>query len=331
MLCLQFFRRIQVREIKKKDSLGSSIFTGILCASFLSACQGTEQSSFQNTTSQIPPSSMEVGPSPPLNSSQTSLPPSSPPTVIASSSAVSNTKSTPTPSKRSYSIDVLLFAGTGTWSTEVLALESILKTHGLTYRKMSSAQLNALSLVDLSQYGLMIFPGGAGGSQSQSLTPQIHALLRSAVQDQGVSYLGFCAGAFIAVAPAPLPGQDVSYGLGIVGGPELDYYYLENQISPDVAMTLESFADGSQRDLLWYGGPVTPHIPGGVVAKYPNGDPAITQLFSGKGFVMLSGPHPAAPESVKTSFGLTDTDGSDVELAWDLIQAALQQKPFQAF
>ena len=61
----------------------------------------------------------------------------------------------------------------------------------------------------------------------------------------------------MGVAPAPKPGKDVSYGLGIVAGPELEYYYLENQ-GTEIAMTLASFPDGSKRDLLWYGGPVTP-------------------------------------------------------------------------
>jgi glutamine amidotransferase-like uncharacterized protein len=233
--------------------------------------------------------------------------------------------------QRKYSIDVMLFAGTGTWATEVSSIESILKTNNMTYNKLSSAQLNALSAKDLAQYGLLIFPGGAGGTQAKSLSSQSHAELRSAVQDYGVSYLGFCAGAFIAVAPAPDPGQDVSYGLGIVNGLELDYYFLEYQLNPDVAMTLENFADGSQRDLLWYGGPVTPNTPGGVIARYPNGDPAITQLVSGKGFVIVSGPHPAAPQTVKDSFGLLDSDGSDEQLTWSLISSALYQIPMKAF
>ena len=225
----------------------------------------------------------------------------------------------------------MLFAGSGTWASEVAAIEAILKTRGLSYSKLNSPQLSALNAQEISQFGLLIFPGGVGATQAQSLSSKSRAELRSAVQNYGVSYLGFCAGAFIAVAPAPDPGQDVSYGLGIVDGPELDYYFLEYQLSSGVSMTLETFADGSQRDLLWYGGPVTPNTPGGVIARYPNGDPAITQMVSGKGFVILSGPHPAAPQAVKDSFGLYDSDGSDQELTWNLISSALRQTPMKAF
>jgi glutamine amidotransferase-like uncharacterized protein len=236
----------------------------------------------------------------------------------------------PVPPAREWSTDVLLFAGAGSWSTEVASLESILTAHGATYRKVSSATLDSMSVDDLAKYGLILFPGGSGGTQAGSLSDDTHARLREAVQKRGVSYLGFCAGAFIAFAPAPPPGGDVSYGLGVAVGPVLDYYYLEYQ-GKDVAMTKNKFADGSTRDLLWYGGPVTPNLPGGVIAKYPNGDPSITQTWSGKGFVIVSGPHPAAPTSVKSSFGLSDSDGTDFALAWQLIDGALNQKPLKAF
>ncbi len=232
--------------------------------------------------------------------------------------------------QRVYFTDVLLFAGSGTWSAEVASLESILKNAGASYRKISSSELNAMSLEEITEYGLLLFPGGSGGTQARSLTSSTHARLRQAVQEEGVSYLGFCAGAFIAVAPAPKPGQDVSYGLGVVDGEILDYYYLEYR-GVTAAMTLETFADGSTRDLLWYGGPVTPEVPGGVIARHPDGTPAISQMSSGNGFVILSGPHPAAPQSIRNTFGLVDKDGLDYDLAWKLIDAALRRAPLPAF
>ena len=301
----------------------------------LSACQGAGDHLVSTQASTPPSSILSSSTQAPLDPNPTPPPISSPFPISTSSPTVSTVPNNPSQfiadPQRKYSIDVMLFAGTGTWSTEVSSIESILKSNKLTYSKLNSAQLNALTAKELAQYGLLIFPGGAGGTQAKSLSSQSHAELRSAVQDYGVSYLGFCAGAFIAVAPAPDPGQDVSYGLGIVNGPELDYYFLEYQLNPDVAMTLENFADGSQRDLLWYGGPVTPNTPGGVIARYPNGDPAITQLVSGKGFVIVSGPHPAAPQTVKDSFGLLDSDGSDEQLTWSLISSALYQIPMKAF
>lgn len=236
-----------------------------------------------------------------------------------------------TVASRSWSTDALLFVGSGTWGAEVASLENILASHGATYQTVSSAELDTMSLEDLVKFGLLIFPGGEGGTQAASLSADTHARLREAVQVRGVSYVGFCAGAFIAVGPAPAPGKDVSYGLGIVPGAELPYYYLENQLNPDIAMTMETFADGSQRDLVWYGGPVTPNIQGGVIAKYPNGDPAMTEVWSGQGFVILSAVHPTAPQSVRDAFGLNDSDGLDLDLAWRLLEAALHQKPLLAF
>jgi glutamine amidotransferase-like uncharacterized protein len=251
--------------------------------------------------------------------------------INSSSSAPSSSSGAPTSAsaQRNYTTDVLVFTGSGTWATEVTNLENILNSHGATYDEVSSAQLDAMSVDQIAQYGLLIFPGGAGGTEAGSLSAQTHAHLREAVQSRGVSYIGFCAGSFIAQAPAPAAGQDVSYGLGVVNGPVLDYYYLENQ-GTDIAMTLLTFADGSTQDTLWYGGPVTPTTPGGVVAKYPDGNPAITELWSGNGFVILSGVHPTADQATLSALGMSSTDGTHQDTAWKLINAALHQAPLPA-
>lgn len=235
-----------------------------------------------------------------------------------------------TPTEPTQKIDALLFNGKGVWADEVASLKNILSSHGASFQEVTSDELDRMSLDELSQFKMLIFPGGGGSTQANSLGADTHARLRAVVQERGVSYIGFCAGAFIAVAPAPEAGKDVSYGLGIVDGPILDYYYLENQ-GKLISMTLESFADGTKRDLVWYGGPVTPNASGGVVAKYPNGDPAITQIWSGKGFVMLSAIHPAAPQRIRDLYGLRDSDGLDYDLTWKLLDSTMNQRPLQAF
>jgi glutamine amidotransferase-like uncharacterized protein len=232
--------------------------------------------------------------------------------------------------QRNYSTDAMLFVGDGTWASEVSSIENILQSHGATFQEVDTAQLNAMSATDLAQFGLLIFPGGEGGTEAGNLTTQAHANLRAAVQQEGVSYLGFCAGSFIAAAPAPAPGRDVSYGLGVVNGPVLDYYYLENQ-GTDIAMTEETFANGTQADILWYGGPVTPNVPGGVIAKYPDGNPAISEMWSGKGFVVLSAVHPTATPAILDALGMSSTDGTHEDIAWNLMNAALHQQPLPAF
>lgn len=250
--------------------------------------------------------------------------------TAAPSSLAASEPVTPNATPRSWQTDVLLFTGPGTWSSEISSLENILTSHGATFQAIGATELNAMTVDQIAQYGLLIFPGGEGGTEAGALSAETHAHLREAVQSRGVSYLGFCAGAFIAVAPAPQGNQDVSYGLGVVNGPLLQYYYLESQ-GIDIAMTEESFADGAQADLLWYGGPVTPNTPGGVIAKYPTGDPAISEMKSGNGFVILSAVHPTATQTLLNELGMTSTDGTHTDIAWNLIHGALYQAPLPAF
>jgi hypothetical protein len=228
--------------------------------------------------------------------------------------------------ERGYTTDALLFTGSGTWGTEVTALGDILTKNGATFKEVGSSEMDAMSVDELAKFGVIIFPGGAGGTEASGLTAQTHANLRAAVQERGVSYIGFCAGAFIAQAPAPAPGGDVSYGLGIVDGPVLDY---PSEFGGDGEfMTQLSFADGSTKSVLWYGGPASPNQ--GVIARYPGGEPAISELWSGKGFVVISGPHPAIAGSTLSSLGMS-TENTDTELAWKLIHAAMTQQPLASF
>ncbi|MBI3556663.1 MAG: hypothetical protein HY074_10405 [Deltaproteobacteria bacterium] len=233
---------------------------------------------------------------------------------------------------RKFTTDALVFNGTGTWSPEPSSLESILSSHGATYREVSSAELNEMSVDDLSQFGAIVWPGGIALKQANSLSATTKDNLRRAVQERGVSWIGFCAGAFIAAAPAE---HNASYTIGIVDTPLLDMYYLEQQLEragkTDISMTMESFPDGSKRDLVWYGGPITPSGHNMVIAKYPTGDAAISQMWSGNGFLILSGVHPGAPQSTRRYFSLVDSDGTDFDLAWTLLEAAINQKALPTF
>ena len=142
-----------------------------------------------------------------------------------------------------------------------------------------------------------------------------------------MSYVGFCAGAFVAVAPAPAAGQDVSYGFGVVDGPLLNEYAGPGT-SAAYEQTLETFADGSTQDILWYGGPITPDV--GVVAKYPTGDPAISQMWSGTGLVIIAGLHPDLSQATLQSLGVSPTTSSQ-NTAWNILNAALTQQTLPTF
>jgi glutamine amidotransferase-like uncharacterized protein len=192
-----------------------------------------------------------------------------------------------------------------------------------------------MSVDDITQYGTIIWPGGYAGTEASALTAQTKRNLRTAVKERGVSWIGFCAGSFIAVEPLATADTSPVYGLSIVDAPTLDLYYLEAQDiangAPDYNLTLEHFPDGSSHNILWYGGPVTPNAAGVVIAKYPNGEAAISQIWSGNGFVILSAVHPTASDATLAALTGIPSDGNDQAFAWQLIDAAIHQRIQPAF
>jgi hypothetical protein len=120
-----------------------------------------------------------------------------------------------------------------------------------------------------------------------------------------------------------------SYGMAVAKGQILSLYYPDGQL-PAAAMVDVSFADGSHRDLVWWGGPSTPEWSGGVVARYKDGKPAISETWSGKGYVVISGPHPEAPQGWRATAG-NDSDGLDYDIAIAMMNAALKKQPLPAF
>jgi len=227
--------------------------------------------------------------------------------------------------------DILIYAGDYAAYDDPEAIAQIVASHGATYRLVTSAELNAMTLDELAGFGAIAWPGGYAGYQSESLTGETRQRIRQAVRERGVGFVGFCAGTFIAVTPEGKDGQAPDYGFSLIGsGDLLPYYYLEDE-GTDTAMVQGKFADGTTRDLVWWGGPVVPAFPGGVIARYAapghESEPMISQTWAGNGFVVLSGPHPEAPQSWRDKLGLEDSDGLDWDLAWKLIDAARTHVP----
>src|SRR5687767_6992196 len=100
---------------------------------------------------------------------------------------------------RSYTTDVLLFGGTGVWPSELPSLQALLDEKGVDYRTVTSAELNAMTVDELADYGAIVWPGGNGGQQARSLTEESKQRIREAVRSRGVGFIGFCAGAFLAL------------------------------------------------------------------------------------------------------------------------------------
>ncbi len=234
------------------------------------------------------------------------------------------------PKSQSGSKDVLLFNGTGVATSDWQITEKLIAGEGWSYSLINSAELNAMSLEEIANHKLIVVPGGKGGNITKALTPEARLRLRQAVRDRGVGYVGFCAGAWIAVGPEAEGDATAGYGVAVAKGSVLPSYWPNGDTSLTAAMVKVSFADGSSRQLVWWGGPSTPEWTGGVIGRYRTGEPAISQRWSGKGLVVISGPHPEAPPAWRLTAG-TDTDGMDYELAIAMMTSAMNGRPMATF
>lgn len=217
---------------------------------------------------------------------------------------------------------VLLFNGTGSSANDVKAIEAVLSSLGVGYLTADSTQLNAMSEAQMAGYKLIIIPGGNSIEIGQSLTINTASSIRGAVTLYGTHYLGICAGAFFG-------GSSIYNGVGLTGGVAFDFYadeYKGIHIEP-VEITRPNDVP---LDVYWQDGP---HLSGwgAVVAKFPDGTPAIVQGQSGKGFVVFTGVHLEAPESWRGSMIFTTPVDVDLAYAATVFQAALKGTPLPHF
>ena len=290
---------------------GFSIIASAFSLISLSACNGSANAGTSPFTQAASPSNS-------TSSTLESTSSSSSPT----STNTTSTETTPT-APRAYKIGALIYQGAATAFGDVEAITSILDSHKVDYKVVDSAGMDALKLEDYNQYGMIIWPGGYAGQMSSSLKASTRETLRRAVNELGLSYVGFCAGAFIAVSP------DTSWGFSMIKADTLPYYHLEDE-GTDSAMTDILLADGSTRSMVWWGGPYLPEYPKGVIGRYSDTkQPAIAQTRAGKGLMILSAVHPESPQNWRDKLGLTDKDGLDQDFAWSMFDAALKQQPMK--
>jgi hypothetical protein len=233
-------------------------------------------------------------------------------TAVASSSTAIGTSTTSTATTYSHP-PILLFNGTGTSSSDVGALANVLKNLGLNYQTVNSSQLDGMTQAQLATYRLFIVPGGNSIQIGDNLTSHATSIVHSAVQQDGLHYLGFCAGGFFG-------GYSRYNGLNLTSGVWFNFYadyYKGIKIEP-VNLYL---ANGSRLDVYWQDGPQLSGW-GKVVAKYPNGSPAIAEGYMGKGFVILVGVHPEAPASWRYGMNFTTPLSVDLAYAGTLVKAA---------
>jgi glutamine amidotransferase-like uncharacterized protein len=209
---------------------------------------------------------------------------------------------------------ILLFNGTGTSSSDVSAVQTILSANNLAYSTANSSQLNGMSQTTLEGYKLLIVPGGnsitIGNNLKSSTTTNIH----NAVANGRLNYLGICAGGFFG-------GYSIYNGLNLTSGVWFNYYADENKGIHKEAVMISSKGVASL-DQYWENGPQFTGW-GSIVGKYPDGTPAIVEGKSGSGWVILVGVHPEAPASWRTGMTFKTSVAVDNAYAATLILAAL--------
>jgi len=209
---------------------------------------------------------------------------------------------------------VLLFVGTGTSANDVAAIKSILDNLKIDYAIADSSQVNAMSEVDLMSHRLLIVPGGNSIEIGQGLTLNSTAIIRDAVQRNGLHYLGICAGAFLG-------GASVYNGVDLTSGVGFNFFADEQRGSHKETVNI-AFPDNSVLNVYWEDGPQLSGW-GEVVAKYPDGTPAITEGQAGNGFVMFTGVHLEAPAEWRAGLPFTTPVSTDIAYAKTVIQSAL--------
>jgi len=257
------------------------------------ACGTSAASQMGNPSRQVAPTVDQV-----QASSGSSSPPSS------SSSGSTNTITTP---------PVLLFNGTGT-DDDVSAVEAVLNTLKLSYATANSSQLNAMTQTKLNAYKLFIVPGGNSITIGNNLSEATTAMVRATVQNDGLHYLGICAGGFFG-------SYQNANGLDLTSGTWFNVWPNFGKGTGKEAVQI-SFPRSSRLDMYWHDGPETSGW-GSIVAKYPDGTAAIVEGSYGKGFAIMSGVHPEAPAGWRSCCSFTTPLATDLAYANTLVKAAL--------
>jgi glutamine amidotransferase-like uncharacterized protein len=208
---------------------------------------------------------------------------------------------------------ILLFNGTGASVNDVRAFETLLEEHGLEYDTADSARLDGLSGDELRAYRLLIVPGGNFEKMGNALDRATSARVRVAVNN-GLNYLGVCAGAFFA-------GDSPYNGLDLTGGVRFPFYSASARGVRKAAVRISS-PGFAPIDHYWEDGPQLSGW-GHPVASYPDGTPAVVEGSAGRGWVVLVGTHPEAPESWRDDLEFSTPAHDSQAYAVRLIEAAL--------
>ncbi len=144
---------------------------------------------------------------------------------------------------------VLLFVGTGTSSGDVAAVKTILGNLKLTYATATSSQLNAMSESAMRGYKLFLMPGGNAITISKYLSSTTNTNLHNAIVNDGLHYLGICAGGFFA-------GSSGVYKYLNLTPPGVWFNYYEDEFDGIYKNAVQiKGANGITLDQYWENGP----------------------------------------------------------------------------
>jgi len=208
---------------------------------------------------------------------------------------------------------ILLFNGTGTISSDVSAVEAILKSLKLSYATANSSEMDSMTETKLKSYKLLIVPGGNSITIGDHLTKTATTNIHNAVQS-GLHYLGICAGGFFG-------GYSIYNGLDLTSGVWFNVYDNGDKGTGKTAVEIAG-PNGTKLDQFWEDGPEFSGW-GTIVGKYPDGTPAVVEGKSGSGWVILAGFHSEAPASWRYGMTFTTSVAVDNAYAASLVTAAL--------
>lgn len=211
-------------------------------------------------------------------------------------------------------VPVLLYNGTGTSSSDVAAVEYVLSTINLNYSTADTSQIEQMSQSRLAAYKLLIVPGGNSVTIGHNLSASTTSKIHDAVVNNGLHYLGICAGAFFG-------GYSIYNGLNLTNSVWFNFYADEFKGIHKEAVLI-SFPSKIKMDMYWQDGPQLSDW-GEIVSKYPDGTPSMVEGKSGNGWVILSGVHPEAPANWRTGMKFTTSVTADQAYAGTLIKNAL--------
>ena len=228
---------------------------------------------------------------------------------------------------------ILVYRGPGGCNSCAGAAAEIFNTKKYNQYKVEFVGKSTLNKETLQDAVLWVQPAGNAITAAKNLGEENLSLLREFVK-KGGNYLGFCAGAFLS--DKFVDDDNEVMGINILPFVTLDYEVNEED---NIDMTWINW-NGKKRHVFFNGGATfdlqeqnqllgifKKEVPIRVIATYEaDGRPAVAQTTYGLGNVVISGPHPEAPQTWKDNNEVEDEDGSDLDLARQLADLALSRK-----